>query len=338
MTLTRTIRRWPLVTLLAFAIVLSACGQPDPELTTPETLPAGDDPSGRILFVADGDVRLWDDGDIREVTSDVETLSPSWAPDGQRLAYVQLHDGYSDIVVANLEGETFEQVTFNEPADEPHSEDWAYNAAWALDPIWSPVGEQLIFVSDKGGLDPLSDPLYLWYSESWDIDPYPLPEAVNLDVFQENPTLSPNGDVAAFVARIRITDSLRNTQIWTLDLNTAETSVLVDHADGAYDPAWSPDGANVAYIQRDGNRNDVWIAPVDGSDSYRLTDIGTCVSPAWSPDGRFVSFFRENDGNFEAWYVEVEAGSDGHLTAGEPKRLFTADNISTISGMSWAGN
>ena len=140
------------------------------------------------------------------------------------------------------------------------------------------------------------------------------------------------------MARIRITDSLRNTQIWTLDLNTAETSVLVDHADGAYDPAWSPDGANVAYIQRDGNRNDVWIAPVDGSDSYRLTDIGTCVSPAWSPDGRFVSFFRENDGNFEAWYVEVEAGSDGHLTAGEPMRLFTADNISTISGMSWAGN
>jgi len=338
MTAPHRIRRFYVSALvLVVSIFASACGQPDPELTTPEST-FGDDPSGRILFVADGDVQLWDDGDIRAVTSDVDALSPSWAPDGARFAYVQNHDGYSDIVVANMDGEPLEQVTFNEPADEPHSEDWAYNAAWALDPVWSPVGEQLIFVSDKGGLDPLSDPLYLWYSERWDIDPYPLPEAVNLDVFQENPTLSPDGNVAAFVARIRITDSLRNTQIWTLDLNTAETSVLVDHPDGAYDPSWSPDGENVAYIQRDGNRNDVWIAPVDGSDPYRLTDVGTCVAPAWSPDGRFIAFFRENDGNFEAAYVELETGSDGHLTAGDPKRLFSVDNISTISGMSWNGN
>jgi Tol biopolymer transport system component len=328
----------PLIALLLSAsLVVSACGQPDPDLST-SVSPAGADPSGRILFVAGDDVRLWDDGDVEQVTKDedFEALSPSWAPDGQRFAYVRKSEGFSDLIVANLNGELLKQVTFNEPGDEPHSEDWAFNAAWAFDPVWSHAGEQLIFVSDKGGLDPMSDPLYLWYSETWDAEPYPLPAAVDLDVFQENPTLSPDGDSVAFVARQRLTDSLRNTQVWTIDLNTAETRVLVDHADGAYDPAWSPDDRNVAYIQRDGTRNDVWIAPIAGGDAYRLTDIGTCVSPVWSPDGRFLAFFRENDGHFEAWYVEVEDDGNSHLTASEPQRLFTADNISTISGMSWA--
>ncbi|MGH9174851.1 MAG: TolB family protein, partial [Vicinamibacterales bacterium] len=315
-------------------LTFSACGQPDAELGSPVPQ-TGADPSGRILFVAEGDVRLWSDGDVEQVTENVKALSPTWAPDGQRFAFVQLADGFSDLVVANLDGDTLRQVTFNEPADEPHSEDWAYNAAWAFDPIWSPAGEQIIFVSDKNGFDALSDPLYLWYSETWEAEPYPLPAAVELDTFQENPSLSPDGDSVAFVARTQETGTLRNTQIWTLDLNTAETEVLVEHPDGAYDPAWSPDGSSLAYIQRDGTRNDVWIMPIAGGVPYRLTDIGTCVSPVWSPDGRFVAFFRENEGAFEAWYVEVEADASDRLIASEPRRLFAADGISTKSRMSW---
>jgi len=340
-----------LVLMLAASLVLSACGQPDAAFSTPESGPdlqAGADPTGRILFVADDEVRLWD-GDVSQVTDvddEMEAMSPTWAPDGQRFAYVRAdrNKGYSDLYIANLDGETLKQVTFNAPDVTPFSQEFVCDAYWVADPVWDLAGERLIWVSDRDGWswdlcsDRLSDPMFLWYSETWNAEPYILSAAADIGLAQEGPTLSQDGQRAAFVVREEVTDSLRNPQIWTLDLNTAETTVLVNHPDGAYDPAWSPNDRNVAYIQRDGTRNDVWIAPVDASAPYRLTDIGTCVSPVWSPDGRFVAFFRETDGNFEAWYVEVEDDGNNHLTASEPKRLFTADDINTISGMSWAND
>ncbi|MDQ3549551.1 MAG: hypothetical protein M3439_12120 [Chloroflexota bacterium] len=332
--------------LVAASFILSACGQPDPTLTS-SLAQSGDDPSGRILFVADGNVQLWSNGDIGQVTDideEFDALSPTWAPDGERFAYVQADrgKGYSDLVIANLDGETLRSVTNNAPDVDPYSLEFVCNAYWVTDPVWDLAGERIIWASDRGGWEwddcgqRLSDPMFLWYSETWEADPYILSATSEIGLAQEGPTLSRNGQMAAFVVREDITDSLRNPQIWTIDLNTAETEILVEHPDGAYDPAWSPDDRNVAYIQRDGTSNDIWIAPTDGGAPYRLTDIGSCVSPAWSPDGRFVAFFRVNDGNFEAWYVEVEADAANRLTASDPQRLFSADNISTPSGMSWA--
>lgn len=334
MTLSRRYRIRPGLGLLLIAITtLAACGAPDATLED-DSAPVGAEPSGSILFVANGNVMRWD-GDIEQVTEDVHAASPTWAPAGDRFAYVQMHDGWSELVVADRDGDTLVQVTNNEPFDEPYSEAWAYNAAWALDPVWSPAGEQLAFVSDLGGGDAFSDPMTIWYSETWEVPPYPLNAALAIAESQEAPTFAPDGNTIAFVVRIRVSDTIRNTEIWTLDLNTAESTVLVSGPEAAYDPAWSPDGANVAYIQRTGTANDVWIAPLDGSAPYQLTTVGTCVSPVWSPDGKFIAFFRLIDGEFEASYVELTRGADGRLSASEPRTLFRADGIDAPSGMSW---
>lgn len=337
-----------LALLITLSFVLAACGQPDAEFS-PRVSQAADSPTGRILFVADEEVRMWDDGNISQITEvadEREALSPTWAPDGQRFAYVQADrgKGFSDLYVANLAGETLKQVTNNAPDVDPYSQEFVCNAYWVADPVWDQAGERIIWASDRGGWEwddcaaRLSDPMFLWYSETWDADPYILSATADIGLAQEGPTLSPNGQMAAFVVRKDVTDSLYNTQIWTLDMNTAQTTVLVDGPQGAFDPAWSPDDRNVAYIQREGASSDIWIAPVDGSDPYRLTNVGASVSPVWSPDGRFLAFFRVNNGNFEADYVEVQVDGSGKLTASEPKRLFSAANISTISGMSWAGD
>jgi TolB protein len=320
--------------LLAALVVFAACGSPDTALVDDDNAPLGAEPGGSILFVAQGNVMRWD-GDIDQVTHDVKAASPSWAPNGDRFAYVQMHDGWSELVVADRDGNVLTEVTDNEPLDEPYSEDFAYNAAWALDPVWSPAGEQLAFISDFGGFDAFSDPMTIWYSETWDAPPYPLNAALSIQESQEAPSFSPDGNMVAFVVRIRISDTLRNTEIWTLDLNTAESNVLVSGPEAAYDPAWSPDGANVAVIPRSGTANDVWIAPVNGSGAYQLTSVGACVSPVWSPDGKFIAFFRLDEGEFESWYVELTTGADGRLVAGEPQKLFDADGIDAPSGMSW---
>jgi TolB protein len=327
---------------LALGLLVAGCGNPDLALSTETAVPQrGADPSGEILFVSEGNVKLWHDGDVDQLTEDVVAKSPTWSTAGDRFAYVKMFDGFSDLVLADRDGDELQQLTTHEPLDEPFSEDWAYNASWAFDPIWSPVKDEIAYVSDKGGFDAFARPLSLWYVEVWNAaaDPYPLPAALSIDEMQENPSFSPDASKLVFVVRTSISETLRQTEIWTLDLSgdsQGETTTLVAGPEAAYDPAWSPDGANIAYIQRTGTFNDVWIAPSDGDgEPYQLTQIGTCVSPTWSPDGNFLAFFREHEGDFEAWYVELSPGADGRLTASEPRKLFEADKIDTQSGMSW---
>jgi TolB protein len=323
-------------------LILAACGNPDLELSTQTAVPQrGAGPEGSILFVSKGNVTVWRDGDVDQLTKDIVAKSPTWAPAGDRFAFIRMHDGFSDLVIADRDGNVLKNITTNEPLDEPYSESWALSAAWAFDPVWSPTRDEVAFVSDKGGFDQFSRPLSLWYAEIWntEADPYPLQAALSINEMQEHPTFSPDATRLAFVVRAMVSETQRQTEIWTVELSgdrQGETTTLVAGPESAYDPVWSPDGANIAFIQRTGTSNDVWIVSASGEGTpYQLTQIGTCVSPTWSPDGRFLAFFREQEGDFEAWYVEVTPGGDGALTASEPRKLFDADGIDTQSGMSW---
>ena len=321
------------------AMLLAACGEPDPSLSTPR-VPAGAGPSGSILFVAGGNINNWN-GSVNTLTSGFKAAFPSWSPAGDRFAYVKMSDAFSELYVADRSGKELQKLTNNEPADAPYTEAFAFNAAWAVDAVWSPTNDQIAFISDKGGLDPYSDIMYLWFAERWDVqaDPYPLLAAQSIDHMQASPSFSPDGNQIAFVVRVPISDTVRSTQLWAMDLNGGAYRTLVDGSLGAaYKPAWSPTGDNIAYVQRTGTSDDIWIVPAHDGGPYQLTHLGTLNAPVWSPDGRFLAFFREQDGNFEAWYADVTLGADRHVTIGEPKKLFSADNIDAPSGMSWTAS
>lgn len=344
LTLPRQMRRvhsinFIVVALLLVSMILAACGEPDPSLESPQTGQSSNSPSGRILFVADGNIMLWNNGNISRLTGGVQAASPSWAPAGERFAYIQVHDAFSDVVVARSNGETLVVVT--EGHDPPlleFTEEYVENAAWARDVHWSPVGEQLIYVSDKGGFDQYSRPLFLWYSETFAVGPYLLNASASIGVTQESPVLSPDGNQVAFVVRNEYGLGARVSEIWLLDLNTATRDMLVTSDSGSYQPEWSPDGRNLVYVQRTGHSNDIWIAPVDGSDPYVLIDSGRAASPIWSRDGRFIAYFQESGGEFQARYVEISEDADGRVVASESRELFSHDNVDAPSGMSWYPN
>jgi hypothetical protein len=62
--------------------------------------------------------------------------------------------------------------------------------------------------------------------------------------------------------------------------------------EGGVDPAWSPDGARIAFSSdRDGAAGDIWVMNADGSDQRRLTTtFFDEIQPAWSPDGASIVF------------------------------------------------
>ncbi|MBC8448032.1 MAG: PD40 domain-containing protein [Chloroflexi bacterium] len=75
-------------------------------------------------------------------------------------------------------------------------------------------------------------------------------------------------------------------------------------------PAWSPDGQQIAYISQDDGNFEIYRVNADGTKKVRLTDSPTSDGlPIWSPDGQWIAFRSDRDGTW-AIYVMRSDGSD----------------------------
>jgi Tol biopolymer transport system component len=72
----------------------------------------------------------------------------------------------------------------------------------------------------------------------------------------------------------------------------------------------SPDGKFIAYQSTQGNNEDIYVMPVKGGESVRVTDDPASDSwPSWSFDGRRLAFTSTKTGSSEIWVIRIN--SDG---------------------------
>src|SRR5439155_156136 len=75
-------------------------------------------------------------------------------------------------------------------------------------------------------------------------------------------------------------------------------------------PAWSPDGAKIAFTTKRGASNDVFVMNADGSSQTNLTHFrGSDTGPTWSPDGLKIAFTANRDGNNEFPIFSRDSGT-----------------------------
>ncbi len=80
--------------------------------------------------------------------------------------------------------------------------------------------------------------------------------------------------------------------IYTLTLDGTQLTRLTTDTPGDFSPAWSPDGARLAFVsKRDHGYLELFVMNADGSQITQLTCCGAlAMMPDWSPDGTQIVF------------------------------------------------
>ena len=131
-----------------------------------------------------------------------------------------------------------------------------------------------------------------------------------------NVALSPDGTTLAF-------DWLGD--IYTMPATGGEARAVCTGTAWQMQPAFSPDGAQLAYTSDEGGGDNIWVCSLDGSNARAVTKetFRLLTQPAWSPDGEWIVARkhytgRRSLGAGELWMY--------HLSGGEGLQVTTKPN------------
>ncbi|MCZ0939014.1 MAG: hypothetical protein OXJ55_10280, partial [Caldilineaceae bacterium] len=111
--------------------------------------------------------------------------------------------------------------------------------------------------------------------------------------FLQDAKLSPDGRHAAYcITHVDAESDEECAAIWLLALETGEARKLTDGLAQDSHPAWSPDGAQLAFFSTRSGIRQLYVMAVSGAAPRQRTDLAQGVrrGPAWSPDGQHIAF------------------------------------------------
>jgi TolB protein len=226
-------------------------------------------------------------------------ISPSWAPDGRRLAYVSFEAKKPVVYVHSLlDGKRHVAANFKGSNSAPTwapdgarlavslsrdggSQIYMVNADGSgvrrlaqsngidTEPVFSPDGQSLYFTSDRGG----SPQIYRMSAGGGE------PQRVTFEgTYNVSPRISPDGKVLAYITR-----NSGKFQVATQVLATRQTQILTD-SDKDESPSFAPNGRMLLLATVNAGRGVLAAVSADGRIKQRLTvSSGDVREPAWGP-------------------------------------------------------
>lgn len=268
----------------------------------------------RVLFVRDGKVYVIDqDGaNMRMVSSsDRQAMSPGWAPDGRRFAYMEFGAGKGQLFVQDVATARRTAVS-------------ATGQTLDFTPAFAPDGKTMAF---SRALEEGTDIYTVNIRDNCCI------QRLTVGRFSDNlsPTYSPDGQRIAFVST---RSGMAQVYVMAADGTDQQLFAPFDYGvTGASNaPEWSPDGRSVAFHREVAGTLQIFVLDARTRTVRQLTSVGRNEDPSWAPDSRHLAFVSDRAGYRQLWIIDIETGrirpllqqSGARLPAWSPRVAETA--------------
>jgi len=244
----------------------------------------------RLLFVMDGKVwQIDQDGADKKLvsSSDRQAMSPAWAGDGRRFAYMEFWAGHGQLFVQDMAtGKRAAVVTTG--------------AALDFTPAFSPDGKTLAF---SRAIEEGTDVYTVNLKDNCCL------QRLTVGRFSDNlsPTYSPDGQRMAFVSTRA---GLPQIYVMAADGTDQQLFAPFDYGvtGSSNAPEWSPDGQSVAFHRDVAGTLQIFVLDVRTRTVRQLTSVGRNEDPTWAPDSRHLCFVSDRSGYRQLWIIDLETG------------------------------
>lgn len=197
-------------------------------------------------------------------TGPESNFDPTWSPDGRRIAFTSLRDGYKQIYLLDVNSLVETRLTTT-PAEIEASE-----------PAWSPLGNQITYVVKRVGA------YQIWTMTDAGQGSAQLVRS-GQDLLDFLPHWSPDGTTILFSQRNK---GLSRPWLMTINYeNRDQGPTRLNFPTPIEDVEYSPDGLWLVFESTDNEANrDLYLITITGGSRTRLTnDPGVDFDPAWRP-------------------------------------------------------
>ncbi|HUW51026.1 MAG TPA: Tol-Pal system beta propeller repeat protein TolB [Sulfuricella sp.] len=216
------------------------------------------------------------------LASNEPIISPSWSPDGTKLAYVSFERKKPIIYIQSLASsrrQVLAQFKGNNSA-----------------PAWSPDGKQLAIVLTRDG----SSQIYLVNADGSGLKRLSYSSSIDTE-----PSFSPDGMSIIFTS-----DRGGSPQIYRMAVSGNGAQRLTFEGDYNVSPHFSPDGKSFTFIQRiNGSSFNVALQDLASGQMQVLTDTHMDESPSFAPNGKMLLYATEIGGRG----ILAAVSSDGRV-------------------------
>jgi Tol biopolymer transport system component len=286
--------------------VMGATGEPVRKVSNmgyyPDWSPDGKEIIFSSMFVADpfsrgGKVKLYAvnvaTGETREIKAGEDTVQPRWSPTGRRIAYWgRDRSPQRDIWTVSPQGGEPVRITDD--------------AALDWNPVWSPDGKFIYFISNRKGAPSL------WRA--------PVDEASGRATGAPEPIIGPLAqswqlNLSRDGRRLIYVEKLIRENIYAVNFDPVKYDIvghenpILEGSKRSSAPDVSPDGQWLTYYSRGETNEDIFVIKTDGSAQNQLTnDSFNDRLPRWSPDGKRIIYYSNASGKYEIWTINPDGG------------------------------